>query len=154
SACLVSLVSIGLPLTSGLTQPLGLTRGFSLQSNKLSLHLQIFPLKAPWEVIEEDSQFYLLRVHTANTRPKEDKVYAYYGEPGEKWKVIHHPLRRGYTILSPDESLAWYLSNPEYFTQVLQVIIIITHYSNLCFRLNSSPYHSWLAKGTTLIWSR
>ncbi|KAI6039241.1 hypothetical protein EDC04DRAFT_2603351 [Pisolithus marmoratus] len=93
------------------------------------------PEGTTWEVIEEDGQFYLLRVHTANTRPREDKVYAYYGEPGERWKVIHHPLHKGYTILSPDESLAWYLSNPEYFTQVelkpLPLMIGEGYYFNL-----------------------
>lgn len=68
---------------------------------------------------QEEGQFYLLAVDSANARPEEDKVYAYYGQPGVKWKIVHHPLRRGYTILSPeDEALAWYLPNSEYNTQV------------------------------------
>ncbi|KAI6009724.1 hypothetical protein EDC04DRAFT_2906488 [Pisolithus marmoratus] len=71
-----------------------------------------------WQVLQEDGQFYLLFVNGGKTRPEEDKVYAYYAEPGERWKIVHHPLRRGYVILSADESLAWYLPNSEYFTQV------------------------------------
>ncbi|KAI6119950.1 hypothetical protein EDD16DRAFT_1518202 [Pisolithus croceorrhizus] len=72
-----------------------------------------------WRVTQEDGQLYLLSVDSANTRPDQQKVCAYYGEPGERWKIVHHPLRRGYTILNPDESLAWYLPNSEDFTQVV-----------------------------------
>ncbi|KAI6151587.1 hypothetical protein BKA82DRAFT_1005322, partial [Pisolithus tinctorius] len=76
------------------------------------------PPGSTWEVRQEDGQFYLLAVDGANARPEEDKVNAYYGQPGEMWKIVHHPLRRGFVVLSPDESLAWYLPNSEYFTQV------------------------------------
>ncbi|KAI6119951.1 hypothetical protein EDD16DRAFT_1569390 [Pisolithus croceorrhizus] len=71
-----------------------------------------------WEVIEEDDRLYILLVNTARTRPEEGKVFAFYGQPGERWRIVHHPLRRGYTILNPDESLAWYLPDSSDFTQV------------------------------------
>ncbi|KAI6003542.1 hypothetical protein F5J12DRAFT_783600 [Pisolithus orientalis] len=77
------------------------------------------PEGTTWEVVQdEDGQLYLLLVHSARTRPEEQRVFAYYAQPGERWKIVHHPLRRGYAILSPDESLAWYLPNSEYLTQV------------------------------------
>lgn len=90
-----------------------------------------------WELLQEDDQLYLLLVNTANTRPDEDRVFAFYnGQPGERWKIVHHPLRRGYTILSPeDESRAWYLPDAEYHTQVelksLPLIIGEGYYFNL-----------------------
>ncbi|KAI6009723.1 hypothetical protein EDC04DRAFT_2610549 [Pisolithus marmoratus] len=71
-----------------------------------------------WQVVQEDGQLYLLVVDSANTRPEEDKVCAFYGQSGEVWKIVYHPLRKGYAILSVDESLAWYLPNSEYQTQV------------------------------------
>ncbi|KIK21953.1 hypothetical protein PISMIDRAFT_11968 [Pisolithus microcarpus 441] len=76
------------------------------------------PEGSTWEIIQEDGQLYLLTINTARTRPDEDKVLAFYGEPGERWRLVHHPLRRGYTILSPDESLAWYLPDSGNLTQV------------------------------------
>ncbi|KAI6003539.1 hypothetical protein F5J12DRAFT_893785 [Pisolithus orientalis] len=81
---------------------------------------QFSPDGTTWEVVqEEDGQFYLLVVNSANIRPEEDKVFAFYnGVQGERWKIVHHPLRRGYVILSADESLAWHLPNAEYETQV------------------------------------
>ncbi|KIK21950.1 hypothetical protein PISMIDRAFT_680915 [Pisolithus microcarpus 441] len=76
------------------------------------------PEGSTWQIIQEDGQLYLLTINTARTRPEEDKVLAFYGEPGERWRLVHHPLRRGYTILSPDESRAWYLPDSADFTQV------------------------------------
>ncbi|KAI6119948.1 hypothetical protein EDD16DRAFT_1569372 [Pisolithus croceorrhizus] len=71
-----------------------------------------------WQVIQEEGRLYLLAVDGANTLPEEQKVFAYYGHPGERWRIVHHPVHRGYTILSLDESLAWYLPNSGDFTQV------------------------------------
>ncbi|KAI6012272.1 hypothetical protein BKA83DRAFT_4369286 [Pisolithus microcarpus] len=79
---------------------------------------EYFPEGSRWEIIQEDGQLYLLTINTARTRPDEGKVLAFYGEPGERWRLVHHPLRRGYTILSPDESRAWYLPDSADFTQV------------------------------------
>ncbi|KAI6119945.1 hypothetical protein EDD16DRAFT_1704796 [Pisolithus croceorrhizus] len=76
------------------------------------------PEGTTWQVRLEDDQLYLLSVHSANARPDEGKVLVFHGEPGERWRITHHPLRRGYTILSLDESLAWYLPNSGDFTQV------------------------------------
>ncbi|KAI6099060.1 hypothetical protein EDD16DRAFT_1708276 [Pisolithus croceorrhizus] len=76
------------------------------------------PEGTTWQVRLEDGQLYLLVVDSANARPDEDKVLAFYGQPGERWRITHHPLRRGYTILSLDESRAWYLPNSGDFTQV------------------------------------
>lgn len=76
------------------------------------------PQGSTWEIIQEDGQLYLLAINSARTRPDEDKVSAFYGEPGERWRLVHHPLRRGYTIVNPDESRAWYLPSSEPFTEV------------------------------------
>ncbi|KAI6122890.1 hypothetical protein EDD16DRAFT_728014 [Pisolithus croceorrhizus] len=54
------------------------------------------PEGTTWRVLEEDGQLYLLLVHTAKTRPEDDKVYAYYSEPGERWAIVYHPEREGY----------------------------------------------------------
>lgn len=71
-----------------------------------------------WEVLQEDGELYLLLVNSARTRDDDDKVFAYYAEPGEKWKIVHHPEYRGYTIQSSDESLYWNLPNSEYHSQI------------------------------------
>ncbi|KAI6004311.1 hypothetical protein EDD15DRAFT_2192180 [Pisolithus albus] len=71
-----------------------------------------------WEILQEDDKLYLLAINSARTRPEEERVLAFYGQPGERWRLVHHPLRRGYTIVSPDESRAWYLPDSGDFTQV------------------------------------
>lgn len=76
------------------------------------------PEGTTWRVLEEDGQLYLLLVHTAKTRPEDDKVYAYYSEPGERWAIVYHPEREGYSMLRPDHSYVWYLPNAEDLTQV------------------------------------
>lgn len=60
---------------------------------------------------------YLLLVHTANTRSEENKVYAYYSEPGERWKIDDSPGPGEYSTVSRDR-MFWYLPNAADLTQV------------------------------------
>ncbi|KAI6003537.1 hypothetical protein F5J12DRAFT_783595 [Pisolithus orientalis] len=49
-----------------------------------------------WEVLQEDGELYLLLVNSARTRDDDDKVFAYYAEPGEKWKIVPSRIQRVY----------------------------------------------------------
>lgn len=75
------------------------------------------PEGTTWRVLEEDGQLYLLLVHTANTRSEEDKVYAYYSEPGERWRIDGNPGPGEYSTVSRDHRF-WYLPNAADLTQV------------------------------------
>lgn len=75
------------------------------------------PEGTTWRVLEEDGQLYLLLVDSANTRSEERKVYAYYSEPGERWKIGPYPGPGGYSTVSRDE-VYWYLPNAADLTQV------------------------------------
>ncbi|KAI6119956.1 hypothetical protein EDD16DRAFT_1704804 [Pisolithus croceorrhizus] len=76
------------------------------------------PEGTTWQVSEEDGQLYLLLVHTARTRPEDDRVYAYYSEPGERWNIEGNPGPGGYCTVSRD-GIFWYLPNAEDLTQVV-----------------------------------
>lgn len=76
------------------------------------------PEGTTWRVSEEDGQLYLLLVHTAKTRPEDDKVYAYYSEPGERWNIEGNPGPEGYCTVSRD-GIFWFLPNAEDLTQVV-----------------------------------
>ncbi|KIK10719.1 hypothetical protein PISMIDRAFT_690800 [Pisolithus microcarpus 441] len=84
------------------------------------------PEGTTWRVLEEDGQLYLLLVHTANTRSEENKVYAYYSEPGERWKIDDSPGPGEYSTVSRD-NMFWYLPRAADLTQVELMTMCFNH---------------------------